>query len=130
MMDRIPIGYDVLGDIHVQRAKLIEVLQRLGYREQGVAFRHSGSRQAIFVGDLIDRGPMQEALLAAVRIGADSPVPVFIGHYCLNGARQIQHPSIAVLDHGSAIHGPPGAYRWCGEPELDSRNLVVGTAAA
>ncbi len=50
--------FDVIGDIHGELGKLVELLGHLGYQEKAGAFRHS-DRTAIFVGDLIDRGPKQ-----------------------------------------------------------------------
>ena len=59
--------YDVIGDIHGQYEKLLALLKTLGYRKVGGAFRHPEGRQAVFVGDFIDRGPLQEEVLDAVR---------------------------------------------------------------
>jgi hypothetical protein len=61
------MGYDVIGDIHGQFGKLAAMLHALGYRKRAGAFRHPDGRQAIFVGDLIDRGPLQEEVLTTVR---------------------------------------------------------------
>jgi len=52
------MAYDIIGDIHGHADKLEALLARIGYsRRQGV-WRHP-QRQAIFVGDFIDRGPKQ-----------------------------------------------------------------------
>ena len=48
--------FDIIGDIHGQAAKLRELLTQLGYHETDGIWRHE-SRQALFVGDFIDRGP-------------------------------------------------------------------------
>jgi hypothetical protein len=47
---------DVIGDIHGYANKLRRLLSRLGYEEVGGFYAHP-ERSAIFVGDLIDRGP-------------------------------------------------------------------------
>jgi hypothetical protein len=52
-------GYDIIGDVHGCADKLRVLLETLGYRERDGAYRHSGDRQAVFVGDLIDRGLYQ-----------------------------------------------------------------------
>lgn len=52
------MNYDIIGDIHGHAEALKALLGDLGYRETGGAWRHP-SRQAIFVGDFIDRGPQQ-----------------------------------------------------------------------
>jgi len=59
-------GYDIIGDIHGQYDKLEGLLRHLGYRETLGAWRCAG-RQAIFVGDLIDRGPAQLRTVDTVR---------------------------------------------------------------
>lgn len=58
-------GYDIIGDIHGHADKLIGLLAKLGYREQDGAWRHP-SRQAIFLGDFIDRGTQQKQVLDTV----------------------------------------------------------------
>jgi hypothetical protein len=50
-------GYDFIGDVHGNAEKLEGLLRQLGYIEEAGAFRHL-DRLAIFVGDLIDRGPL------------------------------------------------------------------------
>lgn len=51
-------GFDIIGDIHGYAEKLKGLLSKLGYTEQQGAWRHP-ERTAVFVGDLIDRGPLQ-----------------------------------------------------------------------
>jgi hypothetical protein len=64
-------GYDIIGDVHGHCDHLTALLRKLGYREQDGAWRHPG-RQAIFVGDLIDRGPQQVATVTTVRRMVDA----------------------------------------------------------
>lgn len=52
------MGYDIIGDIHGQADKLEALLTLMGYRNSAGSWRHP-NRQAIFVGDFIDRGPDQ-----------------------------------------------------------------------
>ena len=59
--------YDVIGNVRGEFDKLVELLKHLGYQETAGAYRHP-DRTAIFVGDLIDRGPKQ---LATGDIGYD-----------------------------------------------------------
>ena len=63
--------YDVIGDVHGHAAALQGLLLHLGYREQGGAWRHP-SRQALFVGDFIDRGPGQLETVKLVRSMVDA----------------------------------------------------------
>ena len=59
-------GYDIIGDIHGHAEKLVELLRRLGYAERSGVWQHP-SRQALFVGDLIDRGTEQLKTVRIVR---------------------------------------------------------------
>jgi protein phosphatase len=63
--------FDVIGDIHGCRAELETLLTDLGYAiirdEQGHALgAHQDGRRAIFVGDLVDRGPDTPGVLRLV----------------------------------------------------------------
>jgi len=55
--------FDVIGDVHGCRAELEQLLTALGYvldrdaAGRPVGARHPDARRAIFVGDLVDRGP-------------------------------------------------------------------------
>jgi hypothetical protein len=63
-------GFDVIGDVHGCADKLEGLLRELGYAEREGAYMYTESdeeRQAIFVGDLIDRGPQQVKTLELVR---------------------------------------------------------------
>jgi hypothetical protein len=64
-------SYDIIGDIHGHAEKLIGLLNVLGYRETDGAWRHP-ERSALFVGDLIDRGPNQLATVNVVRRMVDA----------------------------------------------------------
>jgi hypothetical protein len=59
-------AFDIIGDVHGHFDKLVALLTHLGYRDTCGAWRHP-SRSAIFVGDLIDRGPKQLATVDLVR---------------------------------------------------------------
>ncbi|PXW25224.1 UNVERIFIED_CONTAM: calcineurin-like phosphoesterase family protein [Williamsia faeni] len=66
-------GYDIIGDIHGCATKLDGLLGELGYRINNWtgAYWHP-KRQAVFVGDLIDRGPEQIRVLQIVKRMVDS----------------------------------------------------------
>lgn len=66
------LGYDVIGDIHGHADKLEELLKRMGYVRAGSGYRAPQGRQAVFLGDLIDRGPDQTRVLSIVRSMVDS----------------------------------------------------------
>lgn len=58
--------YDLIGDIHGHAEPLERLLSRLGYRCQDGTWRHP-SRQVIFLGDFIDRGPQQVEVVTIAR---------------------------------------------------------------
>ncbi|HYK32293.1 MAG TPA: polynucleotide kinase-phosphatase [Streptosporangiaceae bacterium] len=65
--------FDVVGDVHGCLAELESLLTELGYelrrddRHRAVGARHvSGSRTAVFLGDLVDRGPDTPGVLRLV----------------------------------------------------------------
>jgi hypothetical protein len=63
--------YDIIGDIHGHAPALEALLQSMDYRETNGAWRHP-ERQAIFVGDFIDRGPRQVGTVDLVRRMVDA----------------------------------------------------------
>ncbi|MBN6055286.1 polynucleotide kinase-phosphatase [Nonomuraea sp. RK-328] len=54
--------FDIIGDVHGCRAELEELLARLGWQD----LRHPEGRTAVFVGDLVDRGPDTPGVLRLV----------------------------------------------------------------
>ena len=76
------MAYDIIGDIHGQADKLEALLNHLGYRDTGGAYRHP-SRTAIFVGDLIDgKEPRQVDSVMTVRrmVEAESALAIMGNH--------------------------------------------------
>lgn len=59
-------GYDIIGDVHGEGEKLIGLLELLDYVKTNGVYRHP-NRQAIFVGDLIDRGDRHVDVLKIAR---------------------------------------------------------------
>ncbi len=49
-------GYDLIGDIHGCGNTLIRLLEQMGYSKKNGIYQHP-KRKAVFVGDIIDRGP-------------------------------------------------------------------------
>src|SRR5215467_7661697 len=59
--------FDVIGDVHGCRDELVELLGRLGYAVGADGrVEHPEGRRAIFVGDLVDRGPDTPGVLKLV----------------------------------------------------------------
>lgn len=59
-------GYDLIGDVHGCARTLQNLLERLGYHYQAGVWRHP-RRMALFLGDIIDRGPRIRESLGMVR---------------------------------------------------------------
>lgn len=78
------MGYDIIGDIHGQADKLEALLAKMGYRHRAGCWRHP-ERQAIFVGDFIDRGPDQMLTVNLVRrMVEDGAALAIMGNHELN----------------------------------------------
>lgn len=60
------IEIDFIGDVHGHASKLTHLLDKMGYAIVDGAWRHP-HRSAIFLGDLIDRGPEQLETLSIVQ---------------------------------------------------------------
>ncbi|HEX9337507.1 MAG TPA: AAA family ATPase, partial [Pseudonocardiaceae bacterium] len=58
--------FDVIGDIHGCHAELAELLAKLGYVVTETGAHHPDGRRAVFVGDLVDRGPDTPGVLRLV----------------------------------------------------------------
>jgi len=60
--------FDIIGDVHGCFDELSQLLTRLGYQvtDDGGSASHPDGRTAIFVGDLVDRGPATPAVLRLV----------------------------------------------------------------
>nr|WP_307827792.1 polynucleotide kinase-phosphatase [Planomonospora sp. ID82291] len=58
--------FDVIGDVHGCRAELEALLRELGWEVAADGARHPEGRTAVFVGDLVDRGPDTPGVLRLV----------------------------------------------------------------
>ena len=59
-------------------------------------------------------------------LGYDGDKPVFFGHYWWTGIPEPLATNVACVDYSAGLDGPLVAYRWDGEPVLDSRGFVSG----
>jgi len=55
---------DIVGDIHGELSALQALLLQLGYDERG---NHPKHRKLVFIGDLVDRGPDSDGVLALIQ---------------------------------------------------------------
>jgi len=77
-------GFDIIGDVHGHADKLVELLEKMSYELKGGVWRHP-VRQAIFVGDLIDRGPKQVETVAIARAMAEAgAAQIILGNHEFN----------------------------------------------
>lgn len=75
---------DLIGDLHGHADALQQLLDQLGYARQNGIYRHP-ERQAIFLGDFIDRGPNIRETLEIVRPMIDSgAAQAVMGNHELN----------------------------------------------
>ncbi|MEV4705569.1 polynucleotide kinase-phosphatase [Actinoplanes sp. NPDC049316] len=58
--------FDIIGDVHGCHAELVALLTTLGYAVTSDNAVHPEGRTAVFVGDLVDRGPDSPAVLRLV----------------------------------------------------------------
>ena len=58
--------YDIIGDIHGHADQLKSLLKKLGYQQKDGSFTHE-TRKAVFVGDMVNRGPKIRETLILVR---------------------------------------------------------------
>ena len=77
-------GIDVIGDVHGKKGQLVTLLRALGYRQTEGIWRHE-SRQALFVGDLINKGSDPGGVLKLVqRMVQAGQARMVLGNHELN----------------------------------------------
>lgn len=88
---------DIIGDIHGYVEPLKCLLDALGYEPLGDVYRHPLGRKALFLGDLIDRGPDNVAVVRIVRKMVENGEAVcLMGNHELNAIHfATEHPTIA-----------------------------------
>ena len=100
--------FDIVGDVHGCRAELETLLTKLGYdltrdeRGRPVGARHPRGRTAVFVGDLVDRGPDTPGVLRLVMgMVADGTALCVAGNHEDKLARKLRGRTVKVA-HGLA----------------------------
>jgi hypothetical protein len=83
-------GFDVIGDVHGCYESLVVLLDRLGYKDINGVYKHP-TRQAIFLGDLIDRGShIRETLTLVCAMEQAGSAKVILGNHEFNAIRYKQ----------------------------------------
>jgi hypothetical protein len=104
------VGYDVIGDVHGSAAKLTGLLDQLGYRLVDGAHRHP-DRTAVFVGDLIDRGPTQVEVVRIVEaMHAAGSALVVLGNHEFNAISYATPDPTVPGDFARTHRGRHGAH--------------------
>lgn len=102
---------DIIGDIHGCCDELEELLHELGYQPTGGSnasmppmpmYAHPGGRKAVFVGDLVDRGPRVLDTLALVRNMVEAGTALCVpGNHDVKLLRKLQGRQVQIT-HGLA----------------------------
>ena len=94
MSDDTQIGYDIIGDVHGHADKLEGLLRKMDYKFIDGTWQHP-ERKAIFVGDLIDRGPRQlDSVMIAKRMVESGHAHIVMGNHEFNAiAYATPHPN-------------------------------------
>ena len=74
--------FDIIGDVHGCHDELVRLLDQLGYDTSAEPIVHPEGRRAVFLGDLVDRGPgVAEVLdVAMSMVGAGSALCILGNH--------------------------------------------------
>ena len=64
--------FDIIGDVHGCADELLQLLNQLGYRTDETPIAHPDGRRALFLGDLIDRGPASDRVLEVAMAMVDA----------------------------------------------------------
>jgi len=95
--------FDLIGDIHGCHAEMQALLLKLGYEPNGEAgYRHPEGRKAVFLGDLVDRGPDTPAVLrTAMQMVADESAICVPGNHESKLLRKLKGRDVQIT-HGLA----------------------------
>jgi protein phosphatase len=94
--------FDIIGDVHGCFDELIALLTQLGYAIEGMTVTPPAGRKAVFVGDLVDRGPkipqVLKLVMGMVEAGTAICVP---GNHDMKLLRALRGKNVQVT-HGLA----------------------------
>ena len=93
--------FDIIGDVHGCCDELEELLQQLGYVTiPGGSWAHPAGRKAIFVGDLVDRGPrIVDTLTTVMAMSAAGAALCVPGNHDIKLKRKLEGRDVNV-SHG------------------------------
>lgn len=96
--------FDIIGDVHGCHEELVALLRKLGYEVDGgdSPVRHPQGRKAVFLGDLVDRGPgtpeVLKLVMSMVETGSAYCVP---GNHDMKLMRKLKGRDVQIT-HGLA----------------------------
>lgn len=93
--ERALMTIDIIPDIHGQHDTLLAALKGLGWRRSGTGWTHpEPDRRLLFLGDLIDRGPENGAVIRTVRSLLDEGrADLILGNHEFNAMQfHARHP--------------------------------------
>ena len=96
--------FDIIGDVHGCHDELHALLSELGYEidPDGGSARHPDGRRAVFLGDLVDRGPATPAVLRLVMgMAAEGSALCIAGNHEVKLLRALRKRNVRT-DHGLA----------------------------
>lgn len=92
-------GYDLIGDVHGCAQTLARLLEQMGYVKDRGVYCHP-ERQAIFLGDVLDRGPRIREALHLVRAMVErGSAQMILGNHEFNAMSYCTHTSADSLDY-------------------------------
>ncbi|HUQ80246.1 MAG TPA: polynucleotide kinase-phosphatase [Gemmatimonadaceae bacterium] len=97
--------FDIIGDIHGCADELDDLLDQLGYvapNDGAGVRRHPAGRRAVFVGDLVDRGPRIPAVLRTVMAMVEADAALCVpGNHDIKLLRKLRGRDVQIT-HGLA----------------------------
>ena len=93
--------FDIIGDVHGCYDELVALMTQLGYeRTSGGGYKHPQGRKAVFVGDLVDRGPkIPETVILVKHMVDDNDALCVPGNHDIKFMRAIWGKDVQIT-HG------------------------------
>ena len=92
--------FDIIGDVHGCADELVELLRTLGYVERQGVWSHPSGRKAVFLGDLVDRGPrVPDVLQLVMRMVAAGHALAVPGNHDMKLMRKLRGRDVQIT-HG------------------------------
>ena len=94
--------FDIIGDVHGCFDELVDLLEQLGYQVDGFAVTPPAGRKAVFLGDLVDRGPKIPEVLRLVMAMVESGTALCVpGNHDIKLVRKLKGRDVQIT-HGLA----------------------------